>query len=158
MRRNFYQCIYFLICWLLYAMALVYSSVMPVASPIPSRPLSQPLSPPHQTACATHTMSAWWPHIAPRRIHKIAKSDCQVSQVCPYVRPPGTTGFYDSYWRIFEIGEKIQISLKSGNNNQYCRWSRPIYISYHVSLISSQTEKSVRQNLCRKSKHTFYGQ
>ena len=33
-----------------------------------------------------------------------------------------------------------------------------VYIFYHISLISCYNEKFFRQNLQRKSKHTFYWQ
>ena len=64
--------------------------------------------------------------------------------VCPSVCPRGTTllpldGFLRKF--IFEYFskkkfEKIQVLLKSVKNEVYCTW-RPVYIFYHISLISS---------------------
>ena len=77
------------------------------------------------------------------------------------VRPHGPTrlsldGF--SWNLIFEnfrkSVEKIQVPLKSNNNNRYFTW-RPIYIVYHISLSSSYNEKYFRQKLQRKSKHSL---
>jgi len=41
--------------------------------------------------------------------------------------------------------EKIQVTLKSGKNIEYCTW-RPIYIFDHISL-TPYNEKCFRQNL-----------
>jgi hypothetical protein len=51
----------------------------------------------------------------------------------------------------------IQVSLESDKNNGYFTW-RPIYIFYHISLISSYNQKCFRQTLQRKSKHTSHVQ
>jgi len=42
--------------------------------------------------------------------------------------------------------EKIQFPLKSNKNNGYFEW-RPIYIFYHISLISSYNKKHFYQKL-----------
>ena len=49
---------------------------------------------------------------------------------------------------------KIQVSLKSDKNIVYFR-CRSIQIYDRISLSSSQSEKYFRQNLQRKSKHSF---
>jgi len=50
--------------------------------------------------------------------------------------------------------EKFQASLKLNKNNVYFTW-RPLYIFDYISLSSSWNEKCFRQNVSRKSKHTF---
>jgi len=42
--------------------------------------------------------------------------------------------------------EKIQVPLKSDNNNGYYAW-RPLYIFDHISLDSSYNEKCFTQKL-----------
>ena len=55
--------------------------------------------------------------------------------------------------RIFRKSvAKIQVPLKSDNNNRYFTWS-PIYSYDYISLNSTQNEKCVRQKLQGKSKH-----
>ena len=58
------------------------------------------------------------------------------------------TDFYEIwYLSIFrKLVGKIQVPLKSNNNNQYFTW-RPIYIFDHMSLSSSYNEKYFRQKL-----------
>jgi hypothetical protein len=51
--------------------------------------------------------------------------------------------------------EKIQVSLKSDKNNGYFKW-RLMYIFDHTLLNCSCNKKCFRQNLKRKSKHTYY--
>jgi hypothetical protein len=48
--------------------------------------------------------------------------------------------------------EKIQVSLKSDDNNRYFRW-RPIYILHHSSLNCSYNRKCFGQTSYRKSNH-----
>ena len=51
------------------------------------------------------------------------------------------------YLRIFKKSViKIQVSLKLDKTNMNATW-RPIYIFYHISLISSYNEKFFRKNL-----------
>jgi len=80
-----------------------------------------------------------------------------LSSSCLSVRPHGITrlpqdGF--SLNLIFVVFfrksvEKIQVSLKSDNNNRYFTW-RPIYIFNNISLNSSRNTKCLRQNLRKK--------
>jgi hypothetical protein len=53
-------------------------------------------------------------------------------------------------WVFFEkkVVEKVQVSLKFGNNNGYFTW-RPIYIFDYISFSSSYNEKYFRQMLQR---------
>ena len=51
--------------------------------------------------------------------------------------------------------EESEVSLKSDTHNRYFTL-RSTYIFDHISLSASQNEKCFRQNLYRKSKHTFY--
>ena len=53
--------------------------------------------------------------------------------------------------RIFlKSFEKIQVSLKSDKNKGYFTW-RPVYILYHILLISSYNEKCFRQKVVEKN-------
>jgi len=69
------------------------------------------------------------------------------------------TDFYEIlYLSIFRKSvEKFYVLLKFGKNNGYFTW-RPKHIYDYNSLNSSLNEKCWRQNLYRKSKHTFYVQ
>ena len=51
--------------------------------------------------------------------------------------------------------EKIQVSLKSDNNNGYFTW-RPMYIYENISLNFTQNQKCFRPKLERKSKLILY--
>jgi hypothetical protein len=77
--------------------------------------------------------------------------------VCVSVRPHGTTHLpLDGVsWNLigeylFKSIEKIEVWLKSDNNNGYFTW-RSTYI-YDISLNSSYNENFFRQNLYRKAK------
>jgi hypothetical protein len=96
---------------------------------------------------------------------KIAKVDyllrlaCQ--SICLSVHPHGTIRLpLDRFLLNLKFQnfrtyvEKIQGSLKTDKNKGHFTW-RPIYIFDHISLTSSQHEKCFRQNLYRKSQHTF---
>jgi hypothetical protein len=50
--------------------------------------------------------------------------------------------------------QKIQVSLKSDKTEGYFTW-RPIYICDHISLISSQNEKSFIQ-ICRENQNEHF--
>ena len=67
------------------------------------------------------------------------------SSSCLYVRSPAWKNSapirrifmkFDIWVLIRKSVEKIQVSWKSGKNNGYFVW-RPVYIYYHISLISS---------------------
>jgi hypothetical protein len=61
------------------------------------------------------------------------------------------------YLSIFRKSvEKIQVSFKSDKNNGYCTW-RPIYICYHISLISFRM-RYVADKCCRgnENKHFMF--
>jgi len=98
-------------------------------------------------------------------VRKIAKRDClfrlDCRSVCLSVRPHGTIRLpLDRFLLNLKFQnfrtyvEKIQDSLKTDKNNGYFTW-RPRHIFYHISLTSSQNEKCFRQNVSRKSEHTF---
>jgi hypothetical protein len=55
--------------------------------------------------------------------------------------------------------EKVQPSLKSDTNSEYCTWG-PKYVYVNISLSSSKNEKLFwkKKMLQRKSKHIFYVQ
>ena len=88
-----------------------------------------------------------------RRVRKIAKSDYQFRHVCPSVRPMQQFG---SHWAdlheigclsfFFESVKKIQCLIKIRQEERILDM-RPIYIYDHISLKSSQNEKSFRQKL-----------
>ena len=73
----------------------------------------------------------------------------------------------DSHWtnfhEIWYLGisrksmQKFEYSLNSDKNNGYFTW-KPMYIFNNILLNTSYNEKFCRQNLWRKSKHTFYPQ
>ena len=97
-----------------------------------------------------------------RRFPKLRRATISfVMSVCPYVcvsvRPHGTTHLpLDGVsWNLiveyfFKSIEKIEVWLKSDNNNSYFTW-RSTYI-YDISLNSSYNENFFRQNLYRKAK------
>ena len=77
--------------------------------------------------------------------------------VCPNViiRLPLDGLWWNQVLTFSEMSvQKIQVSLKSDNNNRYCTW-RPIGIFDHISLISSWNEKCCRQN-CREDQNTHF--
>ena len=84
---------------------------------------------------------------------KISKSDQKLRYVCPSVRMEQLgfhwTDFHEIwYYNIFRKSvQKIQVSLKSDNNNRYFTCGRPIYIIVHISLNSSYDEKCFKQKL-----------
>ena len=92
-----------------------------------------------------------------RQFHKTATSDCQLRHVCLSIRLTArnnsapNSGICRKFLilGIFrETGIKIHLSLKRDkNNNRHCTCSRPIYISDHISLSSSQNEKCFRLKL-----------
>jgi len=68
--------------------------------------------------------------------------------------PTERTSIKFDVWVFFEnLSRKLKFSLKSDKINRYFTW-RSMDI-YHTSLSSSQNKKCFRQNLHRKSKHTF---
>ena len=87
-----------------------------------------------------------------RRVGEIAKSDYQLRHIRPSVRMEQLISHWTDFHEIWYLRinrksvEKIQVSLKSDENNRYFTW-RPIYIFNHISLISSQNEKCFRQTL-----------
>ena len=89
--------------------------------------------------CTRHTIHtkhfAWSKLRVFKCVHKIATVDCYFRHVCPSAWTRNFMKF--DIWVFFEKSvEKIQVSLKSDNNNRYCTW-RPIYIFDHISLSSS---------------------
>jgi hypothetical protein len=75
------------------------------------------------------------------------------------VRPHGTTRFQMDWfsWNFIILRksvDKIQVSFKSGNNNEYFT-RRPVYIFDHISLNSSWHEKSFRQILHSRTDHRW---
>jgi hypothetical protein len=89
-----------------------------------------------------------------------------VMSLNPSIRLSVRTVKLGSHWtdlhEIWYLGifrksvEKIQVSLKSDNNNGYFTW-RPRY-TYNILLNSSENEKFFTKKLCRKSRHTLYVQ
>jgi len=65
-----------------------------------------------------------------------------VRSFCPSVRMEQLGSHWTDFHEIWYLStfeksvQKIQISLKSDNNNRYFTW-RPIYIFEHISLSSS---------------------
>jgi hypothetical protein len=99
-----------------------------------------------------------------RRVRKITKSDYQLPHVYLSVCPSAWNNSAPNGYTLtkFDLNifrksvHRVQVSLKTDNNNRYFTCSRPIYIYHHISLSSSYNEKCFRQNLQRKSKHTCY--
>jgi len=59
------------------------------------------------------------------------------------------------YFSIFRTPvEKIQVSLKSDNNNRYFTW-RPIHICANISLFPSYNEK-FSDKICREKENTHF--
>ena len=82
-----------------------------------------------------------------------------VSFVCPTVRielGSHWTGFHEIwYLSIFRKSiEKVQVSLKSCNNNGHSAW-RPIYIFHPISLFLLKL-RSVSDNICRNIQSTHF--
>jgi hypothetical protein len=80
--------------------------------------------------------------------------------VCLSVRLSGTTGLplegRSQNFSIFrKSAQKIQVSLKSDNNNGHFTW-RPKYIYDNKLLSSSYNEQWFGQKVWRKSKHMLY--
>ena len=92
--------------------------------------------------------------------------DSSCLSVCPFVRPSVSTCAWKKSFptgRIFKkfvlsvflkSVKKIKVSLSPDKNNGYPT-SLPIYMYDNITLDSSQIEKCFRQNLQRKSNHTF---
>ena len=81
-----------------------------------------------------------------------------VMSVCPSLRPYGATRLqlvvfsWNFIWDFFrKYVQKIEVSLKSDNNNEYFTW-RPMYIFNNISLSSPCNEKSFRQKVVEKIK------
>jgi hypothetical protein len=90
---------------------------------------------------------------------KIVKSDSLLRHVCLSFRPYVTTrlplkGFSWNLGIFRKSVEKIQVLLKSDNNNRYFTW-RPIQISDHISLSSSYNDKCFIQS-CRENQNTHF--
>ena len=81
--------------------------------------------------------------------------------VCPSVRMEQLGSHWTDFQEIWyfviflKCVYKIRVSLKSDNNIRYCT-SIPPYITDRISLSSSYNNKSIRQKLYRRTKHTFY--
>jgi len=63
--------------------------------------------------------------------------------------PTGRNFVEFDIWVFFffrKSAEKIQVTLKSSNNNRYFTW-KPIYISDHISLRYSHNKKCFMQKL-----------
>ena len=78
-----------------------------------------------------------------RRVRRIAKNDCELRiAVCLPVRMEQLGSDWTDFHEIWYFSivrksvEKIDVLLKSDNNNEYFTW-RPMYIYDNVSLISS---------------------
>ena len=73
---------------------------------------------------------------------KLRKSCCYLLHVCPSVRMKQLCSYWTNLREILCVhifrksSEKIKFLLKSGKNNGFFTW-RPVYITLHISLISS---------------------
>ena len=97
------------------------------------------------------------------RVRKIAKSDYQLRRLWPSVRKEQLGSHCTdlneiSYLRIFfpqNLSKTIQVPLKSNKHKGHFTW-RPIYILYHISLISSYNEIFFPNKSCREIQNTHF--
>ena len=94
-------------------------------------------------------------------VRKIAKSDYQFHLVCLCVRMEQLGSHLTDLHEILifdffcgKFVEKVQVSLKSAENNECFAW-RPKYINVKVSLLSYQNENGFRQRSQGESQYTF---
>ena len=95
-----------------------------------------------------------------RGVRKIEKSDYWHRHICLSVRPCVRMEHLGCHWTDFhkiwylsifrKFLEKLQVSLRSGNNNAYFTWR--LYICDNVPLNSSYKEKMFQTEVVQKIK------